>query len=114
MKRKAIVMTLVLVFALSMFLIATGCSGNGKIDAPEFQNNVIVDFTKGASTNFERSGVWTNGDVFNVTWRPENVTFDNDAMQLKITDKAVASSEIPFDGGEYRSKQDYEMGRAHV
>lgn len=69
-----------------------------------------VDLTKGASELFESADGWCNGSMFNVTWRKENVTFENNAMQL-IIDKDAKVGTVPYSGGEYRSKDFYSYGR---
>ena len=57
---------------------------------------------------FEPADGWTNGDPFNVFWHKENVTFKNGRMQLIIDkDKIGNDKNIPYAGGEFRSKGFY-------
>lgn len=45
---------------------------------------------------FEASDGWTNGNMFNVNWHKENVTFDNGNLQLVIDNEKIrAKSLIP-------------------
>lgn len=72
-----------------------------------------IDLTKGESALFEAADGWCNGSMFNVTWRKENVTFENNAMQLVIG-KDTKPGTVPYSGGEYRSKEFYGYGRYEV
>ena len=72
-----------------------------------------VDLTKGASSLFECADGWCNGNMFNVTWRKENCTFENGRMQL-IIDKDKKDGSVPYSGAEYRSKDFYGYGRYEV
>ena len=72
-----------------------------------------IDLTKGESFLFEAADGWCNGSMFNVTWRKENVTFENNAMQIVIG-KDTKPGTVPYSGGEYRSKEFYGYGRYEV
>ena len=73
-----------------------------------------VDLKNGDSEFFEAADGWCNGSMFNVTWRKDNCTFENEKMQLIIdTDKSAAKT-VPYSGGEYRSKDFYGYGRYEV
>ncbi|MBM7541160.1 beta-glucanase [Amphibacillus cookii] len=57
------------------------------------------------------AGVWTNGDMFNTTWYPEQVTFDNDKMQLTLDhDENASETGIPYKSGELRTNDFYHYG----
>ena len=72
-----------------------------------------VSFKNGASGLFECADGWCNGNMFNVTWRKENCTFENGRLQL-IIDKDKKNGTVPYSGGEYRSKEHYGYGRYEV
>ncbi len=74
---------------------------------------MYADLTKGASELFECSDGWSNGSMFNCTWRKRNVTFNDGKMQL-IIDVDSAPVYTPYSGGEYRSKDFYGYGRYEV
>ena len=65
-----------------------------------------ADLSLGSPDFFEASDGWSNGSMFNVTWRASNCTFENGKMQL-IIDKDSGIGNIPYSGGEYRSKNFY-------
>lgn len=72
-----------------------------------------VSFARGDSGLFECASGWCNGSMFNVTWRKENCTFENGKMQL-IIDRDLKGGDVPYSGGEYRSKDFYGYGRYEV
>ena len=78
------------------------------------KEEMYADLTKGCPDNFEASDGWTNGSMFNVYWRAANVTFENAAMQLIISDGDENPQMIPYSGGEFRSKDFYGYGRYEV
>ena len=57
---------------------------------------LYVDFAEGCPTGYEIADGWTNGSMFNVTWRRKNVTFENGCMQLIIDNDAAPSKNIPY------------------
>jgi beta-glucanase (GH16 family) len=51
---------------------------------------------------------WSNGSVFNCSWKPQNITFNNGVMTLKLT---KSDGSYPYDSGEYRtSAEKYSFG----
>ena len=94
--------------------ITTAAATTESVTEPETKfPGKLVDFSAGSSELFECSNGWTNGNPFNVTWRKDNVTFENEKMQL-IIDNDTLSTDIPYSGGEYRSKEFYGYGRYEV
>ncbi len=81
----------------------------------EPESPYLVDLTKGYNDDvtavFSMSDGWSNGDMFNCTWRRRNVSFDNGVMSLKIDDDAGA---VPYSGGEFRSNDFYGYGYYEV
>lgn len=93
-------------------VMLTSCSGGSQSDSKE-KYDMYVDFSKGESELFECSDGWSNGNMFNCTWKKKNVTFDAGKMQLTITNNGT--SENPsYWAGEYRSKDFYGYGRYEV
>ncbi len=76
--------------------------------------SLYVDFTDGKPVNFEEANGWCNGSCFNVTWRKSNVTFENGKMQLVIDMDKTPANNVPYSGGEFRSKEFYGYGRYEV
>ena len=75
--------------------------------------SIYVDFENGASTLFECSDGWSNGSMFNCTWRKGNVSIADGIMTLKI-DNDITPALVPYSGGEYRSKDFYGYGLYEV
>jgi len=90
-------------------LMLTSCDGSDNGN----EYDMYVNFTKGTSDIFECSDGWSNGNMFNCTWRKENVTFNEGKMQLIINADSDPVSP-PYFGGEYRSKDFYGYGRYEV
>ena len=76
--------------------------------------STYADLSKGMPENFEASDGWTNGDMFNVTWRGRNVTFEDGKMQLIIDNDPSPKKGIPYSGAEFRSKDFYGYGLYEV
>lgn len=83
-----------------------------KPDLPE--GAAYADFLSGIPDGFECSDGWTNGSMFNVTWRKKNVTFEDGNMQLILDNDPVPNKGIPYSGAEFRSKDFYGYGRYEV
>lgn len=75
---------------------------------------VYAEFTDGMPQGWECADGWTNGSMFNVTWRKSNVTFNGGKMQLIIDNDKASTGDIPYSGGEFRSKDFYGYGRYEV
>lgn len=74
-----------------------------------------VDFQAGElPESFECADGYSNGSMFNVTWRNKNVTFTDSKMQLIIDKDPVPLKSVPYSGGEFRSKDFYHYGRYEV
>lgn len=79
----------------------------------ELADPMYADFLNGCPSTFERSGDWTNGSMFNVTWRKTSCTFEDGKLQLTI-DFDKNGKDIPYSGAELRSKDFYGYGRYEV
>lgn len=83
------------------------------INIDEDKVSLVADLQKGSSEYFECSDGWSNGSVFDCTWRSSNCVFDNGLLNLYI-DKDVAGSTTDYSGAEYRSKTNYGYGYYEV
>ena len=69
------------------------------------------DFSKGADTaKWMASDGWSNGSMFNCTWKGENAVFEDGLLKLRI-DKSWDDS---YTGGEYRTNDFYGYGLYEV
>ena len=68
------------------------------------------DFSKGESAKFMCSDGWSNGNMFNCTWKKRNVAFEDGVMKLTI------DSLIPdeYNAAEYRTNDFYGYGLYEV
>ncbi len=78
------------------------------------EGHAYAEFTKGMPQCWECADGWTNGSMFNVTWRKSNVTFNDGNMQLIIDNDKTPTGGIPYSGGEFRSREFYGYGRYEV
>ncbi len=74
----------------------------------------VIDLAEGKPESFECADGWSNGSMFNVTWRKGNVSFGNEGMKLIIDKDENPAGDIPYSGGEFRSKDFYHYGRYEV
>jgi len=85
-------------------------------DKSENHKNEVVletDLNEDDETVFEKANGWTNGNMFDCTWRADNITFMDGIMKLKIdTDGENASPK--WSGAEYRSREFYRYGLYEV
>ncbi|MCH5200911.1 MAG: glycoside hydrolase family 16 protein [Oscillospiraceae bacterium] len=100
--------TKAILLALPLLLL-TAC---GSDNAPD--GGFYAELSGGMPDGFEASDGWTNGSMFNVTWRAANVTFENGNMQLIIDADETPENDIPYSGGEFRSTGFYGYGRYEV
>jgi len=68
---------------------------------------------RSVSDKFEISGGWSNGSMFNCTWKNENCVFEDGKMYL-IIDNDPTGTDIPYSGGEFRTKDFYSFGYYEV
>ncbi len=78
------------------------------------EGHAYAEFSKGMPEGWECADGWTNGSMFNVTWRKKNVTFNDGRMQLIIDKDVTPQLGIPYSGGEFRSREFYGYGRYEV
>ena len=128
MKRKTLVVVallLVTLVSLSSCKLINGAVDfvngiiNPKVDieADPLSASKLIDFANGANPDvlFESDG-WSNGDVFNVVWKKNNVVYDNGIMRLGITEEKAtawlndAEVEFKYTAGEARTQNYYHYG----
>ena len=63
------------------------------------EKKMNADFAKGCPDSFEPSGDWSNGSMFNVTWRRTSCTYEDGKLQLTI-DKDPKGDSIPYSGAD--------------
>ena len=83
---------------------------NGSGDFKAALTGTLAD----VSSIFECSDGWTNGSMFNCTWRKANVDFSDGSMKLKIDLDGNGAGAIPYSGAEFRSKGFYGYGMYEV
>lgn len=79
------------------------------------KSSVLADLTgtyDNVSDRFEFSDGWSNGSMFNCTWRKSNGSFSDGSMKLTI-DKDLLDKP-PYSGAEFRSKDFYGYGMYEV
>lgn len=65
------------------------------------------------SKDWNKANGWSNGGMFDCTWRDTNVNFYNGAMELAIT-KDIQDGVSQYLAGEYRSNDTYGYGLYQV
>lgn len=109
---------------LGMSLIFTGCNMNRPTKVEEIKMEKGMKDLKGTVTlelefdqldsdKMEKADGYSNGSMFDCTWRGNNITFDNSIMSMKI-DKDVEGTQPQWSGSEYRSKNMYHYGMYEV
>lgn len=93
-------------------LVQKDDNNSGKDDTngnePSADAEMLADFRKGATSLFEASDGWTNGNPFDCGWTKNNTSFDNGVLNLTI-DKD-SSGQYNYTGAEYRSLEHYSYG----
>lgn len=83
----------------------------------ELKSDVLADLTgtyDDVSTRFEFSDGWSNGSMFNCTWRKRNGKIFDGSMKLTIDLDGNGLTEIPYSGAEFRSRDFYGYGMYEV
>lgn len=120
-----------LAFLVVTSLVLYGCNSNedtpekNKID--ESEENVIVEEEikedlvvyefelNGPDERMEEADGWGNGDVFDATWRKDNIVFEDGVMKMSIDIDNEAGEDDPnYSGAEYRTSDFYHYGLYEV
>lgn len=110
--RRCHVLKRVLIVLMVVSMIAIGKKTD--IYAAVYTGNTFEnDFSGHNNGTMEIADGWSNGGMFNCTWRRQNVSFQNGIMTLKI-DRDVAGSSTPWSGAEYRTRDFFHYGKYEV
>ena len=66
------------------------------------------------TVRWSKSGIYSNGNMFNATWYPEQVTFLNGKMRLQIDKENNETKSPPYKAGELRTNDFYHFGLFEV
>lgn len=69
------------------------------------ENEKIVNFSQGASPDFIWADGYSNGNMFNCTWRKSSATVKDGVMSMSVSKEGNG-----YAGAEYRSKNKYSYG----
>lgn len=72
-----------------------------------------TDLEEHDSKMFEIANAWTNGDMFDCTWRMDNIDFEDGVMKMTI-DSDGEDASPKWSGAEYRSWDFYSYGLFEV
>lgn len=81
------------------------------------KSDVLADLTgsyEDVSSSFEFSDGWSNGSMFNCTWRKRNGKIFDGSMKLTIDLDGNGLTDIPYSGAEFRSRDFYGYGMYEV
>lgn len=93
---------------------ANNRQGEQQDNKAESQENVLeVSLEEHDSALFEIANGWSNGQMFDCTWRAHNITFEDGIMKLRIDDDGENASP-KWSGAEYRSRKFYHYGLFEV
>lgn len=128
------------IIAIAAALSMCGCSGNSPVQESSLQaestsaveitaesnaavteestlvSDVLADLTgtyDDVSEKFEFSDGWSNGSMFNCTWRKSNAKIFDGSMKLTI-DSDGENIVPPYSGAEFRSREFYGYGMYEV
>lgn len=85
-----------------------------EIPAVQYGEPQTFDFSNGMPAGFGYADGWTNGNMFNVTWRGKNVQPKEGWVELILDRDAKPTGGIPYAGAELRSHGHYGFGRYEV
>lgn len=113
-----------LLIALSVSIVLCGCGvkNNSNIEEEsmkkgmkDLKGNVALEleFDQPEDEWMQKADGWSNGSMFDCTWRGSNLTFEDGIMSLKI-DKEEEGAKPKWSGSEYRTKEMYHYGMYEV
>ena len=96
-------------------LMLSGCGQKpAETAAPLPEGSLSADLSAGMPEGFHTADGWCNGSMFNVTWRNDNVRFEDGVMKLVIDKDTMPKDGVPYSGGEFRTNDFYGYGRYEV
>ncbi len=118
MKKSSIKNICAVVLSSIMVISLVSCSEENTDEHEEtVMPEVLADFSgeyTDVADKFIAADGWTNGGMFNCTWKTENCTFENESMQLTINELMPDMVTPVYTGGEFRSHDFYSFGYYEV
>lgn len=108
--------------ALSISMMLCGCSMKGDNKEQAMQKGMQglkgsvaleLEFDKPEDEFMQKADGYSNGSMFDCTWRGSNLTFEEGIMHLKI-DKEEGDVKPQWSGSEYRTRKMYHYGMYEV
>lgn len=106
--------TRILLVIWLMTMPFTGCAQEEPAAPVVYGETQVFDFSDGMPSGFGCADGWTNGNMFNVTWRRKNVKPGDGYVELILDRDSAPSFGIPYAGAELRSHGHYGYGRYEV
>lgn len=94
------------VIILMASLVLTGCASKKEV-------TFETQFNQYEAEQMEKSDGWSNGQMFDCTWRADNVSFEDGIMKLAI-DSDGDGAKPKWSGAEYRTRDFYRYGMYEV
>ncbi len=94
------------VFLLMAGMILTGCSSKKEVALEQ-------QFDGYEEEKMQKANGWSNGSMFDCTWRGDNESFEDGIMKLTI-DADGPEASPKWSGGEYRTKEFFHYGKYEV
>lgn len=109
------------IFLLMITTLFSGCSekktGKVKEDDKMANDNIVIaletELEEYQSDVMEKANGWSNGNMFDCTWREDNITFEDGIMKM-IIDSDGENVKPKWSGGEYRTRKFYHYGLYEV
>lgn len=101
------------VFLSAAIVLSTGgiCSVDTLAASPRFSGDYFgLGFDRHENDKTEMSNGWSNGGMFNCTWKSSNISFNDGKMNLSI----YSDGRGGYTGGEYRTRQTFGYGMYDV
>lgn len=100
---------------LLVTVVIAGKAGIAKVEAASIfeYENFYQSFEHYDSDTMDIADGWSNGSMFNCTWRNSNVSFANGSMNLSINNDIVGSP-TKYSGGEVRTQQYFHYGMYEI
>jgi beta-glucanase (GH16 family) len=98
----------------SAFLVLTLMTASipFQASAANVVNSNFEAYFSNYNTSLWESASWANGNPFNCTWKPSQVTFSNGKMVLNLN--RDSGGQYPYKSGEYRTTQFFGFGYYEV
>lgn len=99
------------VLSVAAWIGITIAQDSPKGTAPLKEGSLQDDFTGYQEALWKKTDGYSNGSMFNCTWRADNIAFTDDGfLRLSLTSPSAGQ----YDGSEYRTTSKYGYGRYEV